>query len=66
MNDDLTIVSDLRAHAALCEELLLLVERESQALRQPQSGSAFEFHQQRTRHTIGIIEFRFVGDVKNS
>ena len=49
MNDDLTIVSDLRAHAALCEELLLLVERESQALRQPQSGSAFEFHQQRTR-----------------
>ena len=47
MSDDLSIANDIRAHSALCEELLVLVERESQALRIPQSCSAFEFYQQR-------------------
>ena len=42
-----TIANDLRARSALCEELLLLVERENLALREPQSSSAFEFYQQR-------------------
>jgi hypothetical protein len=41
------IAADLRAHSVLCEELLSLAERESQALRAPQFPGAFEFHQQR-------------------
>ena len=41
------IAAALRAHTLLCRELLELVERESLALRDPESASAFEFYQQR-------------------
>ncbi len=55
MSDAPAIATDLRAHSALCEELLLLVERESQALREPQSSSAFEFYQQR-KHLLPRLD----------
>ena len=47
MTSPASIAAQLRAHSALCEELLQLVERENQALRDPHSSSAFEFYQQR-------------------
>jgi hypothetical protein len=47
MIDSTAIAADLHAHSELCAELLVLVERESQALREPDSASAFEFYQQR-------------------
>jgi hypothetical protein len=55
MSDAPTIANDLRAHSALCEELLLLVERENQALREPQSSCAFEFYQQR-KHLLPRLD----------
>src|SRR6185436_298737 len=47
MIEPTAIAADLRAHSDVCAELLLLVERESQSLREPESTSAFEFYQQR-------------------
>ncbi|MEY2411152.1 MAG: hypothetical protein QOF48_3822 [Verrucomicrobiota bacterium] len=47
MSDIAAIAADLRAHFALCEELLLLVERESHSLRDAGFATAFEFSQQR-------------------
>ncbi len=41
------IASDLRAHVALCEELLKLVQRESQALSSPEDFPRFDFYQHR-------------------
>jgi len=41
------IAADLRAHVAVCEELLGLVQRESQALNAPEGYSAADFHQHR-------------------
>jgi flagellar biosynthesis/type III secretory pathway chaperone len=41
------IIDDLKQHFALCRELLVVVERESQALRQPENPSLFEFYQLR-------------------
>jgi DNA-directed RNA polymerase subunit H (RpoH/RPB5) len=41
------IIDDLKKHFALCRELLIVVERESQALRQPENPSLFEFYQLR-------------------
>ena len=41
------IHDDLKKHFALCRELLVVVERESQALRQPENPSLFEFYQLR-------------------
>lgn len=42
-------IADLRAHAALCQELLALVEREGAALRDPSPPALFAFHQERQR-----------------
>jgi len=47
MIEPTAIAADLRAHSEVCAELLLLVERESQSLREPEPASAFEFYQQR-------------------
>ena len=55
MSDASTIASDLRAHSALGQELLLLAERENQALSEPQSSSAFEFYQQR-KHLLPRLD----------
>lgn len=44
MSDPVEMARDLRAHLALCEELLLMVERENQSLRTASDSSrAFEF-----------------------
>jgi hypothetical protein len=42
-----TMLADLRAHQALCRELLALAERESQALRQGQAAALEEIHRAR-------------------
>lgn len=42
-----SITTDLRAHLALCQEVLTLVERECQALRQGDEAKRFEFFQTR-------------------
>jgi hypothetical protein len=41
------IVDDLKKHHALCQELLLTVEREGQTLRRADNPSLFEFYQLR-------------------
>lgn len=41
------IVSDLKQHQSLCQELLTVVEREAQALRRADKPSLFEFYQLR-------------------
>jgi len=45
--DSAAVTAHLREHLALCEELLGLATRESQALRGPGAFEAFEFFQQR-------------------
>jgi len=47
MSDPAEMARDLRAHLALCEELLLMVERENQALRTSPPRSCVEFSQLR-------------------
>jgi hypothetical protein len=39
------MLADLRAHQSVCRELLILAERESQALRQGQAAVLDEVHQ---------------------
>jgi hypothetical protein len=41
------MLSDLRAHQAVCRELLALAERESEALRQGQAAVLHEIHRSR-------------------
>jgi DNA-directed RNA polymerase subunit H (RpoH/RPB5) len=41
------IIDDLKKHLALCQELLLTVEREGQTLRRSDNPSLFEFYQLR-------------------
>jgi hypothetical protein len=41
------IAPELRAHIAVCEELLQLVQRESQALNAPEEYPTFDFYQHR-------------------
>ena len=43
------MVADLREHLMVCQEVLTVVERESQALRMPASTGVFEFYQARKR-----------------
>ena len=50
MNPQLQILSDLRAHQALCRELLALAEQERQVLRSPEAPSLVELSQ--TKRTI--------------
>jgi hypothetical protein len=45
MNPDPSLVADLRGHLALCQEVLALVESESQALRRPDTSLAFATYQ---------------------
>jgi hypothetical protein len=45
--DPAATAADLRAHLALCEDLLSLAARESQALSGPGAFAAFDFFQQR-------------------
>ncbi len=47
MSDAAEMARDLRAHLALCEELLLMVEREHQMLHAPGGSSPKEFAQLR-------------------
>jgi hypothetical protein len=47
MSAELEMIADLRAHVLLCQELLDLVERESQALNSPEAYAPFEFCQYR-------------------
>ena len=47
MNPLPQILADLRAHQAVCRELLALAERESQALRQGQAAVLHEVHHAR-------------------
>src|SRR5258708_1829137 len=39
------IVQNLKQHLALCQELMVVVEREGQSLRRTDSPSLFEFYQ---------------------
>ena len=39
------IAGDLKQHHSLCQELLIVVEREGQALRRPETPSLFELYQ---------------------
>lgn len=45
MNPVPSLAADLRGHLALCQEILALVETESQALRNPDAGLAFATYQ---------------------
>ena len=45
MNPLQTMVSDLQGHLALCQEILSLVESESQALHHTKTGPSFESYQ---------------------
>ncbi len=45
MNSLNSMVTDLRGHLALCQEILALVETESQALHQAEAEPAFESYQ---------------------
>jgi hypothetical protein len=47
MNAAAGIISDLRAHVTVCEELLRLVQRESQALNAPEDYPSYDFYQHR-------------------
>ncbi len=47
MNTPPEIIEALHQHMAVCQELLLLAERESQALRRADQPSLFEFYQQK-------------------
>lgn len=47
MNTFPQMLADLRAHQSVCRELLVLAERESQALRQGQATVLHEVHQAR-------------------
>lgn len=47
MTDPAAIRRDLTEHLALCREILDLVERESLALREPESNSQFGFFQEK-------------------
>ena len=47
MNTFPQMLADLRAHQTVCRELLVLAERESQALRQGQATVLHEIHQAR-------------------
>ena len=47
MSDSGEMAGDLRAHLATCQELLGIITRENQELREPNSSSAFEFYQSR-------------------
>ena len=47
MSDGGEMAGDLRAHLATCQELLGVIARENQDLRQPDSSSAFDFYQSR-------------------
>lgn len=46
-NELAAIAADLRAHMALCEEVLATVTREGQALRGEETSNAFEFFHER-------------------
>ena len=45
--DPAAIAANLRAHFALCEDVLAIVTRENQALRGPGEHPAFDFYQER-------------------
>jgi hypothetical protein len=45
MNPNPAMAADLQAHLALCQEILTLVESESQALRHAEARLAFETYQ---------------------
>lgn len=45
--DPAELAADLRAHFGLCEDILAIVTRESQALRSPAEVPAFDFYQGR-------------------
>ena len=47
MNTLPPMLADLRAHQTVCRELLVLAERESQALRQGQAAVLHEIHRSR-------------------
>ena len=42
MNSASSMAADLRGHLALCQEILALVENESQLLRNSDTGLTFE------------------------
>ena len=43
------MLADLREHRAVCQEVLTVVERESQALRAPDNSDVYESYQARKR-----------------
>jgi flagellar biosynthesis/type III secretory pathway chaperone len=47
MNTPLELIEILTQHLAVCQELLLVVEREGQALRRTDPPSLFQFYQQK-------------------
>ncbi|MGO8698641.1 MAG: hypothetical protein ACLQVY_13075 [Limisphaerales bacterium] len=47
MNTPTELLEILNQHLALCQELLLVVEREGQALRRSEPPSLFQFYQQK-------------------
>jgi flagellar biosynthesis/type III secretory pathway chaperone len=47
MNTPTELLEILNEHLALCQELLLVVEREGQALRRMEPPSLFQFYQQK-------------------
>jgi flagellar biosynthesis/type III secretory pathway chaperone len=47
MNTPAELLEILNEHLALCQELLLVVEREGQALRRSEPPSLFQFYQQK-------------------
>jgi flagellar biosynthesis/type III secretory pathway chaperone len=47
MNTPSELLEILNEHLALCQELLLVVEREGQALRRSEPPSLFQFYQQK-------------------
>lgn len=49
MSDPAAIMEDLRAHLALCEELLRLATRENQRLRAAEAGAFAEWSRERRR-----------------
>jgi hypothetical protein len=54
MNSHLQMITDLRAHQALCRELLALVEKERQLLRSPEGPSLAELYQTKRAMLPGI------------
>jgi flagellar biosynthesis/type III secretory pathway chaperone len=47
MNIPQEVIDSLRQHLAVCQELLLVAQREGQALARPGQPSLFEFYQQK-------------------